>query len=102
MLHTNSVNIAAPAKDVSLAGDYLFLGMARDAGGPGSVPRVNILNANTGKFVGELTSGPEIGLYGGWEDRVGSVQATERKNGEYLILVEDDEHARNLLFRWKP
>jgi hypothetical protein len=49
-----------------------------------------------------LTSGPEVGLYGGWEDRVGSVQATERKNGEYLILVEDDEHARNLLFRWTP
>lgn len=95
--------VPAPAKDVSLAGDYLFLGMARDAAGaPGSIPRVNILNANTGKFVGMLTSGPEVGLYGGWEDRVGSIQATERKNGEYLILVEEDEHARNLLFRWKP
>jgi hypothetical protein len=102
LLHTNGTDIAAPPKDVSLAGDYLFLGMARDAGGPGSIPRVNILNANTGKFVGELTSGPEVGLYGGWEDRVGSLQATVRNNGEYLILVEDDEHARNLLFRWKP
>jgi hypothetical protein len=37
-----------------------------------------------------------------YEDRVGSLQATERKNGKYLILVEDDAHARNLLFRWKP
>ncbi len=102
MLSASGKHILAPGKDVSLAGNYLFIGMARDAGGPGSIPRVNILNANTGKFVGELTSGPEVGLYGGWEDRVGSLQATERKNGEYLILVEDDEHARNLLFRWQP
>ena len=64
----------------------------------GSVPRINILNAHTGKFVGMLTAGPEDGLYGGWEDRVGSLQATERKNGEYLILVEEDEHARELTF----
>jgi len=103
MLSFNHQLVPAPSKDVSLAGGYLFLGMLRDAaGGPGSIPRVNILNANTGKFVGMLTAGPEDGLYGGWEDRVGSVQATERKNGEYLILVEEDEHARNLLFRWKP
>jgi hypothetical protein len=102
LLSASGEDISAPGKDVSLAGNYLFIGMLRDAGGPGSIPRVNILNANTGKFVGMLTSGPEVGLYGGWEDRVGSVQATMRKNGEYLILVEDDEHARNLLFRWKP
>jgi hypothetical protein len=94
--------VPAPGKDVSLAGGYLFLGVVRDAGRLGSTPEVSILDANTGKFVGMLTSGPEVGLYGGWEDRVGSVQATERKNGEYLILVEDDEHARNLLFRWTP
>jgi hypothetical protein len=102
MLSSNHQMIPAPGKDVSLAGDYLFVGMLRDAGGPGSIPRINILNAHTGKFVGMLTAGPEDGLYGGWEDRVGSLQATERKNGEYLILVEEDEHARNLLFRWKP
>jgi hypothetical protein len=101
-LSVGGAQLAAPGKDVSLAGDYLFIGMLHDAGGLGSIPRVNILNANTGKFVGMLTSGPEVGLYGGWEDRVGSLQATERKNGEYLILVEEDEHARNLLFRWKP
>jgi hypothetical protein len=101
LLPHNGRPVPTPGKDVSLAGDYLFLGMVRDLSG-NSIPRVNILNAGTGKFVGMLTSGPEVGLYGGWEDRVGSVQATERKDGEYLILVEDDEHARNLLFRWKP
>ena len=91
-----------PPKDVSLAGDYLFLGMVRDLQSGASIPRVNIISAKTGKFVGMMTAGPEVGLYGGWEDMVGSIQATKRKNGEYLVLVEDDAHARNLLFRWTP
>jgi hypothetical protein len=88
-------------KDVSLAGDYLFFGMLKDWA-RASMPRVNIISAKTGQFVGMLTAGPEVGISGGWEDMVGSIKATKRKNGEYLVLVEDDAHARNLLFRWTP
>jgi hypothetical protein len=90
-----------PAKDVSLAGDYLFLGMARD-GVKTYASKVAIVNAATGQYAGTLQAGPEVGGVGGWEDMVGSIHATKRANGEYLILVEDDWHAKNLLFRWTP
>ncbi len=89
------------AKDVALAGDYLFLGMVRD-GTRLSASKVAIVNAATGQYGGTLQAGPEVGGIGGWEDMAGSVQATRRANGEYLILVEDDFRAKNLLFRWKP
>lgn len=89
-----------PAKDVSLAGDYLFLGMVRDA--RDNAAKVNIVDTATGQYVGTLKAGSEIGGLGGWEDMVGSVQATERADGEYLVLVEEDSRAKNILFRWKP
>ncbi len=88
-----------PAKEASLAGNYLFLGMVRNEG---NEVRINILDADTGQFVGTLMAGPEVGGVGGWEDAIGSVQATRRRDGEYLILVEEDWRAKNLLFRWKP
>ena len=75
-----------PAKDVSLAGDYLFFGMVRDLDAR-SDPRVNILDAGSGKYVGVMVAGAAVGNYGGWEDMVGSVHATERTDGEYLVLV---------------
>ncbi len=31
-----------------------------------------------------------------------AVQAFKRKNGEYLVLVEEDWRGKNLLYRWKP
>ena len=31
-----------------------------------------------------------------------SVQALKRKDGEYLVLVEEDFRGKNLLYRWRP
>jgi hypothetical protein len=90
-----------PAKDVSFAGDYLFIGLIKCSTGA-FVPTVDILDAGTGQYVGTLTAGPAVGGVGGQEDMVGSVQATESADGEYLILVEDDWRAKNILFRWTP
>lgn len=90
-----------PPKDVSLAGNYLFFGMIRDLS-PKSEPRVSILDAATGKYVGTMLGGPVVGDYGGVEDMVGSIHATRRNNGEYLVLVEEDARAKNILFRWNP
>ncbi len=89
------------AKDASLAGDYLFLGMIKDAH-PDVHPMVNILNAGNGQFVGTLKAGPEVGYIGGEADVLGSVQATKRTNGDYLVLIEDDWRGKNILFRWTP
>jgi hypothetical protein len=30
------------------------------------------------------------------------ISATERSNGEYDVLVEDDARAKILLYRWTP
>jgi hypothetical protein len=86
-------------KDAALSGDYLFLNMVRN-----SMHRVvvNILSAETGHFVGTLVAGKEVGGVGGDADIIGSVQAARSAQGEYLILVEEDWRAKNLLFRWKP
>jgi len=86
-------------KDVALAGNYLFFGMARSFRQQSTV---NILDANNGQLVGALRAGPEVGNVGGDEDIIGSVQATQTAQGEYLVLVEDDWRGKNLLFRWKP
>jgi hypothetical protein len=31
-----------------------------------------------------------------------AVQALKRKDGEYLVLVEEDFRGKNLLYRWRP
>jgi hypothetical protein len=93
-------NRPVTAKTAALAGNYLFLGMAMGSGG--LAPPIHILSAKDGYYIGTLTPGPEIGGIGGWEDAIGSVQATKRSNGEYLILVEDDYRAKNILLRWQP
>jgi hypothetical protein len=31
-----------------------------------------------------------------------SVAAMKRKNGDYLILVEEDWRGKNILYRWTP
>lgn len=87
------------AKDAALSGSYVFLAMVRS---PEYQVRVSILDANTGQFVGTLVAGPEVGAVGGDQDIFGSIHATRTAQGEYLILVEDDWRAKNILFRWKP
>ena len=84
---------------VALAGDYLFVGMVKPDEGK---QYTHILGASDGKYVGSLAPGPEVGGAAGWEDMPYSVQALERKDGEYLILVEEDWRGKNLLYRWRP
>lgn len=43
-----------------------------------------------GQYVGSLVPGPEVGRRVGWQDMPYAVAAFQRKNGECLILVEDD------------
>ena len=43
-----------------------------------------------------------VGGNAGWQDMPYAVQALKRKDGEYLILVEEDWRGKNLLYRWRP
>ncbi len=86
-------------KGVALAGDYLFFGMVKPDEGR---QYTHVLSAADGRRVGAFKPGPEVGGNAGWEDMPYSLQALKRKNGEYLILVEEDWRGKNLLYRWRP
>ena len=38
----------------------------------------------------------------GWIDILTGITAYQRKNGEYLVFVEEDYKAKVLFYRWKP
>ena len=87
------------ASGVAIAGDYLFVGMVKPDDGK---QYVHILNLSDGSTVGSFEPGEAVGGNAGWEDMPYSVGAMKRKNGEYLILVEEDWRGKNLLYRWTP
>jgi hypothetical protein len=66
------------------------------------VQYTHVLRLSNGRYVGSLAPGPEVGSSAGWQDMPYSVQALKRKNGEYLVLVEEDWRGKNLLYRWRP
>ena len=55
-----------------------------------------------GSNIGSFLPGPEVGSNAGWLDMPYAVAAMKRKNGEYLVLVEEDWRGKNLLYRWRP
>jgi hypothetical protein len=84
---------------VDFAGDYLFVGMVKPDQGK---QYTHILRLSDGQYIGSLSPGTEVGGQAGWQDMPYSIQALKRKNGEYLILVEEDFRGKNLLYRWRP
>jgi hypothetical protein len=99
--HDDNADATGPLtpEGMDIAGDYMFLGMVKPTQGR---EVVNIIRLSDGKPAGTLVPSPELGPMQGWLDMPYSVQATQRKNGEYLILVEEDARAKNILYRWRP
>ena len=84
---------------MDIAGDYMFLGMVKPTEGR---EIVNIVRLSDGATIGAFVPGAAVGTQQGWLDMPYALQAMKRKNGEYLILVEEDARAKNLLYRWRP
>ncbi len=84
---------------LDIAGDYLFVGMVKPTQGK---QRVHVLRLADGRYVGAFAPGDDVGGMAGWLDMPYALQAIKRRNGEYLILVEEDFRAKNLLYRWRP
>jgi len=82
-------------KSAAFAGDYVFLIRSTDA-------RVFVHRKDDGKLVTTLQPGPEVGGHCGLIDIMHGMNATKRANGEYVIIIEDDDNAKNILLRWKP
>lgn len=84
---------------LDVAGDYIFCGMVKP---DENRQRTYALETATGKVLGAFVPGGEVGEGAGWQDMPYSVAAMKRKNGDYLILVEEDWRGKNILYRWTP
>ena len=84
---------------LAVADDYIFCGMVKP---DENRQRTYALEAATGKVLGAFVPGGEVGEGAGWQDMPYSVAAMKRKNGDYLILVEEDWRGKNILYRWTP
>jgi hypothetical protein len=49
-----------------------------------------------------MTPGPEVGRESGWVDFPDAIRAYRRKDGEYLVFVEEDWKGKIMVYRWKP
>ena len=85
-------------KSMSIAGDFLFMV------GVDTRAQVRVYDMKDGRFVGMLNPGKEVGGVDatGWVDMVDAIFAQRRKNGEYLVFVEEDLRAKIVMYRWNP
>lgn len=82
-------------KSFCTAGDAVFAVECHSA-------KVHVFDRNTGRKLGEITPGPEVSRESGWVDFPDAIRAYRRRNGEYLIFVEEDWKAKTIVYRWKP
>jgi len=80
---------------IAVAGDYMFLVEAEKA-------HVRVLENRTGRQIGVMTPGGEVGGESGWVDVPMGITALRRANGEYVVFVEEDARGKNLMYRWRP
>jgi len=82
-------------KSFCTEGDAVFAVESRSA-------RVHVYDRNTGAKLGEMAPGPEIARESGWVDFPDAVRAYRRRDGEYLVFVEEDWKGKIIVYRWKP
>ncbi|MBL9173064.1 MAG: hypothetical protein JNL10_05980 [Verrucomicrobiales bacterium] len=83
---------------VTVAGDYVFTGGWKERG------RIGVNRIQDGAEVGVLDPGPTVGGVEntGWIDLLTGISAYRRRDGEYLVFVEENYKAKCLIYRWKP
>lgn len=81
-------------KAMDVAGDKVFAVTSRKA-------EVYVYDARTGAAVSKFVPGPEVAGESGWVDIPYGLRAYQRKNGEYLVFVEEDAKAKVIMYRWR-
>ena len=66
------------------------------------VGAVHVYDKDSGKEVGVIRPGPEVGSTSGWVDVPNGISAYRRSDGEYLVFVEEDARGKVMMYRWKP
>lgn len=91
-------NAGKEAECVAAAGDYVFTGGWKERG------RVFINRMSDGAAVGVFDPGETVDgtKNTGWIDILTGITAHQRKDGEYLVFVEEDYRAKVLMYRWRP
>ena len=87
-------------KAMAIAGDHAFIVSVKP--NKGRTGLITVYGLKDGKTVGEIWPGAEVGGLSGWVDISHAISAHKRKDGEYLILVEEDFRGKCMLYRWKP
>ncbi len=83
---------------VTAVGDYVFSGGWHERG------RIWVNRLSDGAEVGILIPGATVGGVDktGWIDLLTGITAFQRKDGEYLVFVEENYKAKSLIYRWRP
>ncbi|MGH8778552.1 hypothetical protein [Paraburkholderia sp.] len=79
---------------ITVEGQYVFTVEA--------VGAVHVYDRDSGKEIGVIRPGPEVGRASGWVDVPNGISAFRRSDGEYLIFVEEDARGKVMMYRWKP
>jgi hypothetical protein len=81
---------------IDVCGKYLFAARGREP------QTVTVYDIETGQQVTTMIPGDAVGGPGntGWLDMREVINTYERRDGEYLIFVEEDSKAKVLLYRW--
>ena len=66
------------------------------------VGTVHVYDKDSGRELGMLQPGPEVGRTSGWVDVPFGISAYRPDNGEYLVFVEEDARGKVLMYRWRP
>jgi hypothetical protein len=59
---------------------------------------VLVYNLRDGSALGSMTPGPEVYRESGWVDFRDAIRAIRRKNGDYLVFVEEDYKGKSLVY----
>ena len=63
---------------------------------------VHVYEKDTGREVGVIKPGPEVGGASGWVDVPNGISASRQADGEYLVFVEEDARGKVMMYRWRP
>lgn len=80
-------------KSFDVAGEYVFAVRSADA-------KVFVYNISDGSLVTTLEPGPEVGGHSGLVDIPVGLNAYQRANGQYMVLVEDDDNGKVIFYRY--
>jgi hypothetical protein len=84
---------AFSAQNLWVAGDFVFTGISASA-------EVIAYDRHSGALKKVFVAGPEVGGRAGLLDLTYALNAMQRKDGSYLILVESNDQAKILAYEW--